>query len=183
MLFSSCDTIIDSCSDCHTSPANCQVCSFEDTLPDGSCAPDEPTGRDSSVTADCSSSPGLLLVGGQGAETSAELWSPGTSCTLPSLPRNMEQPTVDILPGLPMVCYNTTCYQLTGAGWLHYQDTLHARQYHTSAIVQDDLLLVGGFGSPSTTEVLPGDGGEGREGFTLDPARMDHCSIQVKNTN
>ena len=183
MLFSSCDTVVTSCSDCHTSPADCQVCSFEDTLPDGSCATDQqPTGRDSSVTADCSSSPGLLVVGGypDKTSTSVELWSPGTSCTLPSLPSAMYGPTVDILQGLPVACYLTSCYQLTGAGWLHYQDTLHSRRYHTSAVLEEGLLLVGGSESLFTTEVLPGDGGESREGFSLKPGRKYHCSIQVR---
>ena len=46
------DNIVDQLTDCQTSPADCQVCSFENTLPDGSCATDQhPTGRDSSVKA------------------------------------------------------------------------------------------------------------------------------------
>ena len=91
--------------------------------------------------------------------TSVELWSPGTSCSLPYLPRDMSYPTVDLLQGLPVACYYDSCYQLTGAGWLHYQDTLHPRSYHTSAVLEEGLLLVGGMFSPSTTEVLPVDGG------------------------
>ena len=87
--------------------------------------------------------------------------------------------TVDLLQGLPVACHNTACYQLTGAGWLHYQDTLHTRQLHTSAVLEEGLLLVGGSGSSSTTEVLPVDGGEAREGFSLNPSRQYHCSIQV----
>ena len=91
--------------------------------------------------------------------------------------------TVDILQGLPVACYYTSCYQLTGAGWLHYQDTLHSRYRHTSAVLEEGLLLVGGYESRSTTEVLPVDGGEAREGFSLNPGRQYHCSIQVRLTN
>ena len=94
----------------------------------------------------------------------------------------MSSPTVDILQGVPVACYGTACYELTEAGWLHYQDTLHAREYHTSAVLEEGLLLVGGYYSPSTTEVLLGNGGQASEGFSLNPGRDTHCSIQVRMT-
>ena len=79
-----------------------------------------------------------------------------------------------------MACYDTACYQLTKSGWLHYQDTLHTRQFHTSAVLQDGLLLAGGNFSPSTTEVVLFDGGNATLGFSLMTDRQFHCSIQVK---
>ena len=90
---------------------------------------------------------------------------------------------MDILQGLPLACYYTSCYQLTGAGWLHYQDSLHSREQHTSAVLEEGLLLLGGVDSPYTTEMLPGDGGEAWEGWTLDTGRKRHCSVQVTLAN
>ena len=91
--------------------------------------------------------------------------------------------TLDILQGLPVACHSTACFHLNATGWHTYQLTLVSRIYHTSAVLEDDLLLVGGSNSPSTTEVLPGDGGEAMMGFSLDPGRKEHCSIQVRLTN
>ena len=63
ILYSSCDTVITSCSDCHTSPADCQVCSFEDTLPDGSCA--SSTSTELPCTS-CVSGPALCSCSSEG---------------------------------------------------------------------------------------------------------------------
>ena len=36
-LFSTCEAFVAECTDCTTGVAECDVCSFEDTLPDGKC--------------------------------------------------------------------------------------------------------------------------------------------------
>ena len=108
-----------------------------------------------------------------------ELWSDGTSCILPSLPFDMYSPSLDILAGLPVACYDSACTRLTGASWVHYQYTKHRRNSHTSAVLEEGLLLVGGMYSFFSTEIVPVDGGAAREGFSLDPGRSNHCSIQV----
>ena len=66
--------------------------------------------------------------------------------------------------------------------WETLQNTSHWRVAHTSAITPDGILLVGGSGSPDTTELIPVDGSPSREGFPLDPGRQFHCSIQVSET-
>ena len=79
-----------------------------------------------------------------------------------------------------MACYDSACYSLTRSGWLHYKDTVHTRQFHASAVLQNGLLLVGGSFSPDTTELVPLDGGNSTLGFFLENERQLHCSIQVK---
>ena len=44
------------------------------------------------------------------------------------------------------------------------------------------MLLVGGFDSSDTTELVALDGGESQESFALSPARNNHCSIQVDDS-
>jgi hypothetical protein len=46
-------------------------------------------------------------------------------------------------------------------------------------VTAEGLLLVGGQYSPTTTELLPAEGGPAREGFPLQPGRWGHCSIQL----
>ena len=123
------------------------------------------------------------MVGGYGAETSAEVWAPPpeeTHCNLPSLPSNMwDGLTADTVEGRVLACYNDSCLELTGSGWEARSSTLHNRSFHTSAVTSEGLLLLGGLDSPLTTELLPADGGPSRESFPLQPGRQDHCSIQV----
>jgi hypothetical protein len=63
--------------------------------------------------------------------------------------------------------------------WVALQPTLQWRVAHTSAVLDSGVLLVGGSGSPNTTEVVEADGGPGREGFQLEVGRQFHCSIQL----
>jgi hypothetical protein len=91
----------------------------------------------------------------------------------------MLYPTVDTVEGRVLACYMDGCLELTGSGWEAGPSTLHSRQHHTSAVTAEGLLLVGGAGSPTTTELLPAEGGPAREGFTLQPGRQYHCSIQL----
>ena len=122
------------------------------------------------------------MVGGNGADTSAEVWAPPpeeTHCTLPDLPSDTYSPTVDTVEGRILACYRDNCLELTGTGWEAGPSTLHSRSFHTSAVTAEGLLLVGGNDSPTTTELLPGEGGLAREGFPLQPGRTGHCSIQL----
>ena len=136
---------------------------------------------------------GLAIVGGYGAgaeagaPTSAELWAPldpgGCNCSLPSLPREMFDPTLDLWQDKLIACYGLSCEQLTLSGWQHWRTTLYSRFFHTSAVTSQGLLLVGGAGSPTTAELLPWNGEEGREAFTLQDKRISHCSIHTSPTS
>ena len=64
--------------------------------------------------------------------------------------------------------------------------TIEWRVAHTSAITPDGLLLVGGSGSPNTTELIPRkreEGEGGYMGFSLEIGRQFHCSIQIDETS
>jgi hypothetical protein len=91
----------------------------------------------------------------------------------------MSGPTVDTVEGRVLACYEDGCLELTGSGWEAGPSTLHTRRHHTSAVTAEGLLLVGGGYSPTSTELLPADGGPAREGFPLQPGREGHCSIQL----
>jgi hypothetical protein len=91
----------------------------------------------------------------------------------------MYYPTVDTVEGRVLACFWDSCLELTGSGWEAGPSTLHTRTVHTSAVTAEGLLLIGGSGSPNTTEFLPAEGGPTREGFTLQAGRMAHCSIQL----
>ena len=126
---------------------------------------------------------GLAIVGGYGGlATSAEFWAPvpvELHCSLPSLTRQMIGPSLDTWQDTVIACDWDTCDQLTPSGWQHWRKTRYRRFRHTSAVTIEGLLLVGGADSPTTTELLPWEGGESREGFTLKDARKRHCSIQT----
>ena len=102
------------------------------------------------------------------------------------------------------------CKKLTPSGWKYWRSTLKVRKFHTTAVTNEGLLLVGGTESPTTTELLPWEGGEGpylplnpdpkwvlpismfipnqtkptkynRLGFSLKYKRARHCSIQTSS--
>lgn len=133
---------------------------------------------------------GLLAVGGQGGTTdawqgspsSAEFWASSPQeihCLLPEIPRQMWQPSVEVVGSRALVCEKTGCLWLEKEGWQLGPDTVEKRRYHTSALTEQGVLLVGGMDSPTSTELVPLDGGESRASFALPKGRREHCSIQT----
>jgi len=59
--------------------------------------------------------------------------------------------------------------------------TVESRELHTSAVTSKGLLLLGGLGSISTTELVTAEG-SAMESFTLEEGRMGHCSIQLSES-
>ena len=94
-----------------------------------------------------------------------------------SMHSNTPGPSIDSWEDKIIACYGDTCDQLAPSGWLHWRNTLYSRRFHTSVVTSQGLLLVGGVESPMTTELLPWEGGESRESFTLKHERKFHCSI------
>jgi hypothetical protein len=123
-------------------------------------------------------------LGGYTTRKSADVWRPdgSTTCSLPSLPENMTFPSVDLVGGNITACYASKCWLLAKSGWEAGPDTLQSRRVHTSAVLPGEgLLLVGGQGSSTTTEIIR-PGHKTTSAFTLTPGRWQHCSVQTSNT-
>merc|ERR1712210_350470 len=87
---------------------------------------------------------------------SVEFWSPSDteegSCQLNDYPRQMKDgPTANLVSGQLVACYRDSCEIYNGGGeWTHLVDTSSERRSHSSAVKDDRILLIGGFGSRST---------------------------------
>ena len=111
--------------------------------------------------------PGLLVVGGDATATSVELWSPTSSCSLAPLPQPAVAPSVDVVEGEVVACHGTSCSTLSGGVWGEGAVLRESRRWHTTATTARGLLLMGGFDSPNTTEVVAE--GQAAVGFPLHP--------------
>ena len=133
--------------------------------------------------------PGLLAVGGYSGDNyifpDIEFWSPAPQniqCTIPVAWADSRAITLDFVQGRVIYCA-WVCEELTITGWKMVASTLEFRRFHTSAVISaQGILLVGGDGSKSTTEIVPIDGGGSRKSFPLETDRFYHCSIQVSDT-
>merc|ERR1719285_54631 len=126
---------------------------------------------------------GVVLAGGTGHHNhgdSVEFWSPDLSCSLPTLTREMSsRPSLDFVSGKLVVCFHTGCDVFTGTTWEPLQDTWKDRWEHGSAVINDFILLVGGFNARNSTERMPVDGGESKPGYSFKPGREKHCLIKT----
>ena len=119
---------------------------------------------------------------GQGSPSSAEFWTSSPeemNCLLPEIPNQLWQPSIAVVGSKALVCEKSGCLWLEKDGWQTGPATVHMRRYHTSAVTDEGVLLVGGLDSPTTTELVPLNGGESRPSFTLLRGRREHCSIQT----
>ena len=86
--------------------------------------------------------PGILVIGSYNppsARRSVELWSPAESCVLEDYPRDMINPTANLVSGELVVCYSDSCDIYANGEWNHLVDTRATRRYHSTA---DDRLLL-----------------------------------------
>ena len=119
------------------------------------------------------------MVGG-GAGFTADIWlTENLACPLPNLTQPLDQPSVSLLLGNVTACFGRSCQQLLDGGWSTGTMTMEEREGHTSATTSSGVLLLGGFYSPNTTELIQSDG-QSRLGFSLLPGRSGHCSIEVQ---
>ena len=92
--------------------------------------------------------PGILVIGSYGppsARRSVELWSPAESCVLEDYPRDMLYgPTANLVSGELVACYYDSCDIYDNGEWNHLVDTRATRRYHSTAVNDDQLLLIGG---------------------------------------
>ena len=105
----------------------------------------------------------ILITGGSGTEHSAEVFLPSTStsCQLPGLAVGRNQHTQDNL----LLCggyYNaeTSCEEFSPATgtWALSHTLQQERDGHVSWSVEEGTLLMGGWDSPTTSEIVKHDG-------------------------
>ena len=124
----------------------------------------------------------MIVGGGQGYGDEPQLYtgevfvpSSGKSCFIPELPDTRISHTMDseyLCGGLwvknPDV--QTTCLKFAPEedGWTYSHTLSHKRVGHSSWMTNKGLLLMGGWLSDTTTEILPADGGEGVPSFELE---------------
>merc|ERR1719237_429659 len=89
-------------------------------------------------------------------------------------------PTVNLVSGHQVACYEDTCEIYREGSWQHLQDTTARRSDHSSATREDAVLLIGGLVSDSTEWILV-DGSAAKPGpFTVRHGYR-HCTIQLSD--
>jgi len=150
-------------------------------------SPFVPTTTTTTTTTTSVSEPtnGILVIGGNPSSQSVEFWSAAEpeqgSCVLNDYPRQMwDSPTVNLVSGHLVACYEDTCEIYREGSWQHLQDTTASRTLHSSATREDAVLLIGGDYSYST-EWIAVDGSAAKPGpFTVRHGHL-HCTIQLSD--
>merc|ERR1711936_988813 len=125
---------------------------------------------------------GILVIGGSPYPfRSVELWSPAESCVLEDYPREMYDPTANLVSGELVACYEDSCDIYDNGEWNHLVDTREPRAYHSTAVKDDRLLLIGGLYSNTTTEWIPMDGSPSQPGPFEIRHGHSHCTLQISN--
>ena len=125
--------------------------------------------------------PGILVIGGDSSSRSVELWSPAESCVLEDYPRGMQYgPTANLVSGELVACFDDSCDIYDNGEWNHLVDTRERRIYHSTAVKDDRLLLIGGMDS-RTTEWIPLDGSPSHPGPFDIRHGYEHCTLQISN--
>ena len=127
----------------------------------------------------------MLIFGGSATEALPEFWSPYDATNIedvPGTPKIIDRFTLDAVESTIISCRDSSCTKFSGGSWVPHSDTFDQRLDHTSAIHGGRILLVGGSGSPTTTEWHSVDGLAEEGMFALeDPGRENHCSITLED--
>jgi len=135
---------------------------------------------------------GIVISGGGGAYRSVEVFSPTDdkkSCVLPSLPDERSGHTMDSLeicggcadPDHPCGTM-TTCINFTSGQWVTSHALLERRRSHTSWSTEAGTVLIGGYNSAGTTEIITEGEYEGVPAFDLQYKIWGACSIVDSDT-
>ena len=121
-----------------------------------------------------------LLIVGDFWGSPPEIWSPEfDTCALETFgDETKEHFTLDNVDNIVVSCFKEKCEKLQDGSWTFLTSTLVSREHHTSAVFNSEILLIGGITAPTSTEWIPLDGSEAHLGFTINPGRVAHCSIQ-----
>jgi len=115
---------------------------------------------------------GVIVSGGWNGRTmtNTEVYFPaagsGYTCSLQRMPYGRRGHTLDQLgDGTVLACGGypdnpKTCDKFNGTYWSSHSTLLNSRGQHTSLPGHHDLLLMGGYYSQGTTELVEGGGGE-----------------------
>ena len=119
------------------------------------------------------------------SSASVEFWSASNpeegSCELSDFPREISQgPTANLVSGQLVVCYGDSCEIYNDGAWDHLVQTMHPRQGHSSAEIEERILLIGGQDSQST-EWIPLDGSPAQPGPFQVRHGARHCSVQISS--
>ena len=88
-------------------------------------------------------------------------------------------PTANLVSGQLVACYGDSCEIYNGGGeWTHLVDTSSRRRYHSSAVHENRLLLIGGAASRST-EWISVDGSPSQPGPFYVRHGYAHCTLQL----
>jgi len=126
---------------------------------------------------------GIIISGGEGAYTSVEVFNPSdkTGCLLPSLPDLRTGHTMDSLE----LCggfFTSTCITFTSGQWVTSHALTEERSDHTSWSTDAGIILMGGFYSDMTTEIISQGEYEGVPWFDMQYNTMYACSIVDSGT-
>ena len=92
-------------------------------------------------------------------------------------------PTVNLVSGRLVACYNDKCDIYQEGHWQHLQNTKVPRKFHSSAATKDAVLLIGGLSdtgeSETSTEWIPMDGSPAQPGPFAIRHGFQHCTIQI----
>ena len=91
----------------------------------------------------------------------------------------MYEPTANLVSGQLVACYGDSCEIYNGGGeWSHLVDTITTRYYHSSAVKENRILLIGGSFSTST-EWISLDGSPSQPGPFEIRHGQGHCTAQL----
>lgn len=129
---------------------------------------------------------GFIVTGGYGARTSAEFHDSSltSSCDLPDLPDMRRAHTQNggvLCGGGGDVDTLTSCLTLTDHAWSVSHQLLFRRYEHSSWWSEEGVLLIGGYESSLTTELLTNDGKSERR-FDLDHGSDSSCLIDERGS-
>lgn len=134
--------------------------------------------------AETTTTTGILITGGGGAYTSAEVYrlSTGQSCVLPSLPDMRHGHTITSLTLCGGSSPLTSCISFSSGVWVPSHSLAEKRRFHTTWEREEGVMLMGGEDSPTTTELLTEGSEEGVPAFSLQYSTESACSIPDPTT-
>ena len=109
---------------------------------------------------------GIIITGGGNSSdtgTSAEVWKNDilfpSSCSTPPLPEYRFGHTQTGLKACGGGGDDRSCVTLSELGWVKSNDLIQPRRHHCAWDTGSGVILLGGYHSPTTTELLKEDGG------------------------